>query len=143
MATWTTETKMPGRPEEVMSLLTAPEAIARWTPVPFDMVGFPGDRLLAGDSARVRGGLAGRVLEFTVNIADASDRRLALTAHGPIDIDVEYVAEPILDGSTLRARIAVSGRGVLGRILAQAADALLAGGALRYAVSRIAGELAY
>ena len=141
MATWTTHKKMAGRPEDVMGVLTKPDAIARWAPIPFEVIDFKGDRLLAGDSARVRGGLAGRNLEFTVAIAEASGGRLVLTASGPIDIDVEYVAEEIPDGSSVRARVDVSGRGLIGRILAQATDALLAAGALRSAVSRIAHEL--
>jgi hypothetical protein len=132
---------MAGRPDDVMVILTRPDAIARWAPIPFEVIDFKGDRLLAGDSARVRGGLAGRNLEFTVAIAEASGGRLVLTASGPIDIDVEYVAEEIPDGSSVRARVDVSGRGLIGRILAQATDALLAAGALRSAVSRIAHEL--
>jgi hypothetical protein len=141
MARWTTQKQMAGRPEEVMRLLTKPDAIARWAPIPFEVIDFKGERLLAGDSARVRGGLAGRSLEFTVDVAEASDERLALTASGPIDIDVEYVAEGSPDGANVRARVEVSGRGLMGRILAQATDALLAAGALRSAVSRIAHEL--
>jgi hypothetical protein len=124
-----------------MVLLTDPQEIRRWAPIPFELVEFDGDRLLAGDTARVRGGLAGRTLEFTVDVADASDARLALTASGPIEIDVEYVAAEIPEGSTVRARVAVSGRGLFGRILAQATDALLAGGGLQAAVSRLAREL--
>jgi hypothetical protein len=141
MGTWTTETHTAGRPEDVMVLLTDPEAIRRWAPIPFELVEFDGDRLIAGDSARVRGGLAGRTLEFTVDVADASDARLALTARGPIEIDVEYVAAEVPQGSTVRARVAVSGRGLLGRILAQATDALLAAGGLQAAVTRLAREL--
>jgi hypothetical protein len=124
-----------------MVLLTDPQAIRRWAPIPFELVEFDGDRLLRGDTARVRGGLAGRTLEFTVDVADASDARLALTASGPIEIDVEYLTEEIPAGSTVRARVAVSGRGLFGRILAQATDALLAAGGLQAAVSRLAREL--
>jgi hypothetical protein len=141
MATWTTETQMAGRPEDVMGLLTKPEAIERWAPIPFEVVDFEGDRLVAGDTALVRGGLAGRNVEFTVDIAEASSGRLALTAKGPIEIDVEYIAELIPEGSNVTARVAVSGRGLLGRILAQATDAMLGAGALRSSVSRIALEL--
>lgn len=141
MATWTTETQLAGRPEQVMDLLTKPETIARWAPIPFELVDFTGDRLVTGVTARVRGGLAGRSLEFTVDIAESSPGRLALIAKGPIEIDVEYLADAVRDGSSVRARVAVSGRGVVGRILAQATDALLAGGALRMAVARIAHEL--
>jgi hypothetical protein len=132
---------MPGRPEEVLGVLTKPDAIARWAPIAFEVIDFKRDRLHAGDTARVRGGLAGRNLEFTVEIAEAANGRLALTASGPIDIDVEYVAEEIPDGSNVRARVDVAGRGLIGRVLAQATDALLAAGALRSAVSRIAREL--
>jgi hypothetical protein len=124
-----------------MGLLTQPDAIARWAPIRFELVAFDGDRLIAGDTARVRGGLVGRNLEFTVDIAEASDRRLALSATGPIDIDVEYLAEEIPDGSRVRARVDVSGHGLFGRIVAQATDALLGAGALRSAVARIAREL--
>jgi hypothetical protein len=124
-----------------MDLLTKPETIARWAPIPFELIDFSGDRLLTGDTARVRGGLAGRSFEFTVNIADSSPGRLALTARGPIEIDVEYLADEVPDGSSVRARVAVSGRGFVGRVLAQATDALLAGGALRTAIARIAHEL--
>ncbi len=141
MGTWTTETQTAGRPEDVMDLLTDPAAIRRWAPIPFEVIDFDGDRLLTGDTARVRGGLVGRTLEFTVDVFDASDDRLALTARGPIEIDVEYVAAQIPDGSTVHARVAVSGRGLLGRLLAQATDALLAGGGLQAAVTRLAREL--
>ena len=141
MGTWTTETQMAGRPDEVMVLLTQPDTIARWAPIPFELVDFRRHRLLTGDTARVRGGLAGRNVEFTVEVAQASDGRLALTASGPIDIDVEYVAEEIPDGSNVRACVNVSGRGFVGRLLAQATEGLLAAGALRAAVSRIAREL--
>lgn len=123
-----------------MILLTDPGAIRRWAPIPFEVVDFDGDRLITGDTARVRGGLAGRTLEFTVDVSQASGDRLALTARGPIEIDVEYTAAPISAGSAVRARVAVSGRGLLGRLLAQATDALLAGGALHAAVSRLARE---
>ena len=116
MATWTTQKQMAGGPKDVMGLLTKPDAIARWAPIPFEVLDFKGHRLLGGDSARVRGGLAGRNLEFTVDIAEASDGRLALTARGPIDIDVEYVAEEIPAGSNVRARVEVSGRGLIGRL---------------------------
>jgi hypothetical protein len=74
-------------------------------------------------------------------VARADDAHLVLTATGPIRIDVEYVAVPLDHGSEVRARMAVSGRGLIGRVLAQATDALLAAGALRSAVGRIAHEL--
>jgi hypothetical protein len=63
-----------------------------------------------------------------------------LTATGPIRIDVEYHALAAPRGSELQASINVSGRGIIGRVLAQATDALLAAGALRAAVDRLARQ---
>jgi hypothetical protein len=141
MATWTAETSVAGLPDEVLELLTQPEAIARWAPIGFDVIDFEGDRLRAGDSVRVRGALAGRSLEFDVDVSEADDGRLVLTATGPIRLDVEYLAVANAAGSDLRASVAVSGRGLMGRVLAQATDALLAAGALSTAVGRLAREL--
>jgi hypothetical protein len=97
--------------------------------------------LRAGDQVRVRGALGGRSVEFLVQVGDARNGRLSLTASGPIEIDVEYVARALDDGSDVRAQIAVAGRGVRGRLLAAATDALLAAGALRASMARIAREL--
>jgi hypothetical protein len=141
MGTWVTQTKMGGVPDEVLELLTRTDAIARWTPIPFELVDFDGDRLAAGDRVRVCGMLAGRSLEFEVDVADAEDGRLALAAKGPIHIDVEYVARAVAVGSEVSAKVAVSGQGLMGRVLAKATDALLAAGALNSAVGRIAREL--
>jgi len=141
MATWTAETSVAGLPDEVLELLTQPEAIARWAPIGFDVIDFEGDRLSAGDYVRVRGALAGRSLEFDVDVSEADDGRLVLRATGPIRLDVEYLAVANAAGSDLRASVAVSGRGLMGRVLAQATDALLAAGALSTAVGRLAREL--
>lgn len=142
MKTWTTQTTVAGPPDEVLDLLTEPDAIARWTPIPFELVELPGRRLRTGTRARVSGGLAGRQLEFDVAVRTAADGRLALRASGPIDIDVEYVATPVATGSDLRASVSVTGRGLTGRILAKATDALLATGVLSTAVRGIERELA-
>jgi hypothetical protein len=141
MATWSAQTRVAGLPDEVLALLTEPNAIARWAPIDFNVVGFDGPRLRAGDHVRVLGSLAGRSLEFAVDVADAEDGRLVLTAVGPIRLDVEYLATPLGDGTQVRASVTVSGRGLMGRLLAQATDALLAAGALSSAVGRIAREL--
>jgi hypothetical protein len=142
MGTWVTQRRMAGLPEDVLELLTRPEAIARWTPIPFELVDFDGERLAAGDKVRVCGVLAGRSLEFEVDVADAGDGRLALVATGPIHIDGEYVARAAALGSEVSARVAVSGQGLRGRVLAKVTDALLAAGVLNSAVGRIARELA-
>jgi hypothetical protein len=131
-----------GHPDDVLEILTEPDAIARWAPVDFELIdGRGGGRLRSGDSVRVRGFLAGRCLEFRVDVHAATRGRLCLTANGPIELDVEYLAESFETGSVLHASVEVSGRGLIGRVLAQATDALLAAGALHSAVSRIAREL--
>jgi hypothetical protein len=141
MARWTAHTTVAGPPDDVLDLLTEPDAIARWAPIDFDVVDWAGDRLAAGDRVRVRGRLGGRALAFDVDVAKAEAGDLRLTAQGPIRLDVEYRVRGTACGSELHAIVDVSGRGIMGRVLAQATDALLATGALRFAVDRLAGEL--
>lgn len=142
MTTWTTHTTIDSPPHQVMDLLTQPEAIARWAPIPFELIDLPGRRLSTGSRAKVSGGLAGRQLQFDVDVHQADNGRLALRATGPIEIDVEYVATPAGSGSDLRASVSVTGRGLTGRILASATSALLSAGVLSTAVRGIARELA-
>jgi hypothetical protein len=140
MGRWTAKTTVTALPSDVLAQLTSPDAISRWAPVPFDVVDGEGERLRAGARVRVQGRMAGRALEFDVDVAEADDDHLVLTATGPIRLDVEYHALPAGSGSELQASISVSGRGLLGRVLAQATDALLAAGALRAAVERLAQQ---
>jgi hypothetical protein len=141
MGQWTAQTEITAVPAEVLELLTEPDAISRWAPIDFELVDWDGDRLLTGEHVRVHGHLAGRSLEFEVHIAEADDGNLVLSASGPIQLDVEYHARPSGAGSELCASVNVTGRGFVGRLLAQATDSLLAGGALRTAVDRLAREL--
>ena len=60
---------------------------------------------------------------------------------GPVAFDVTYDLRPGSGVTEVLASVAVSGRGLTGRLLAQATDALFAGGALQHAVSRIAREV--
>jgi hypothetical protein len=87
-------------PEEVLVLLTEPDAISRWAPIDFD-VDWHGKRLRAGEHVRVQGRLAGRSLELEVDVEQADNGRLVLTASGPIQLDVEYQALERTDGSEL------------------------------------------
>jgi carbon monoxide dehydrogenase subunit G len=141
MKTWTTETWVAGMPEEVLQVLTDPESIARWAPVDFQVLQLESERLEAGSHARVKGGLAGRHLEFDVDIREAHDRCLSLNATGPVSIDAEYLLSPAGGGSSVRASVSISGRGFIGSALARAVEALLAAGGLRASVARIGREL--
>jgi hypothetical protein len=132
---------VPGSPTDVLEFLTEPEAIARWSPVPFKVVALDGARLESGSHARVAGLLAGRSVEFDVDVLRASDERFELVAEGPICIDVKYHVRPFGVSSEIEASIGVEGRGLFGRMLAKATEALLAGGALRMALERLGREL--
>jgi hypothetical protein len=141
MKTWTTETWVAGAPDEVIELLTAPDAIARWTPIPFELLDLDGERLETGTRARVRGSLAGRSMEFDVAICEAAPDCLSLVANGPVSIGAEYLLSERDGGSALRASVSVSGRGFIGGVLAHACEAVLAAGALSASVARIGREL--
>ena len=141
MKTWTTETWLAGAPEEVLELLTEPDAIARWAPIPFELLDLDGARLQQGTRARVSGALAGRRLEFDVEIREADEERLSLVATGLVSIGAEYLLAPADGGSDVRASVSVSGHGLLGGTLARAFEAVLASGALRASVTRIGREL--
>jgi hypothetical protein len=73
MCKWHSNTTVPGSPADILELLTEPDAIARWAPVPFEVVALDGGRLQAGSRARVAGRLAGRSVEFDVDVLRASD----------------------------------------------------------------------
>ena len=141
MRTWTATTTTAARPEDVLDVLTDPDACARWAPLPFEVDELDGRRLATGSHARVSGSLAGKRVGFDVQIHEASDRGLTLAADGPVGFDVEYELEPVTGGSEVRASISVrpSG-GFAGRLLAQATSALLSAGALEAALSRVARE---
>jgi carbon monoxide dehydrogenase subunit G len=141
MRIWTTETRVAGPPERVLRLLTEPDAIARWAPIPFEVHDLDGPRLEPGTRARVSGTLAGRRMEFDVEIHEADERRVSLVANGPVSIGAEYQLAPADGGSEVRASVSVSGRGLLGGVLARAFETVLAAGALRAGVARIGREL--
>lgn len=138
---WTTQTTVPGPPTEVLRLLTEPEAIARWAPVPFEIVALDGERLVAGSTASVSGRLAGRDVRFDVEVLEANDARLTLIASGPIVLEVDYGLVAKVDGSEVRASVSVEGSGLWGRALAAATEALLAAGVIHSSLRRLGAEL--
>ena len=141
MRTWSTHKTVPASPDAVLQLLTEPEEIARWAPVPFELVELDGGHLATGSRALVRGRLAGRTVDFEVDVLEAGDERLSLVADGPMLISVDYVLRPASDGSDLRATVSVRGKGFVGRLLATATEALLGAGALQSSIERLARGL--
>jgi hypothetical protein len=141
MSTWTEQHTAKAAPAAVLDVLTDPRACERWAPVGFEVRDLDGHRLRAGSHARVAGRLAGREIGFDVEVLAADEERLALQADGPFGIDVEYVLRAVPAGSEVHASVAVRPRPGLGsRLLAQATSSLLAAGALRTAVARLAHE---
>jgi hypothetical protein len=141
MSTWSTHRRVSGSPDEVIAVLSDPEAIRRWSPVEFELEDLDRDRLEAGSRARVAGRLAGRTATFHVEVSQAGDGRFVLAARGPIGIEVEYEAFENATATDVWATVSVTGSGLRGRLLAQAADALLAAGAFDRALGRIAREI--
>jgi hypothetical protein len=143
MREWIATTTVDAGPDAVLELLTDPEACARWAPIDFDVDELRGRRLRGGSRARVSGKLAGKRVGFDVEVHEAADGRLRLSADGPVGFDVRYDLEPAPCGSEMRASVSVRpARGLAGRLMAEATNALLAAGALQAAVSRIAREAA-
>ena len=139
MAQFTAKTIVKAPREQVLGVLTDPDEIRSWSPIPFEVEQLDGRRLKAGGLTRVSGSLAGRRVGFEVEIHAADADGLELTAAGPISIDVRYALEPVEGGSEVRASVGVrGGSGLTGRLLASATSALLKGGALDLATGRIA-----
>ena len=138
---FTATTRTSASPAEVLEILTDPDAIRDWSPVPFDLDGLDDERLREGSVARVSGRLGGLSVGFDVTVHAVGDDRLELTARGPIGLDVRYdlLADPTSGGSTIEASVSVRrGGGLSGRVIAKATEALLAAGALDSAAGRIA-----
>jgi len=142
MKEWTAITIVQAEPEAVLDVLTDPEAARRWAPIDFEVDGVRG-RLKEGSRAYVSGRLAGREVGFEVEVHEAVDGRLYLSADGPVGFDVRYDLAPAPEGSEVRASVAVRpNKGIIGRLMAEATNALLAGGALQKAIARIGLEAA-
>ena len=141
MRTWTEQRHVAADPDAVLDMLTDPDACRRWSPVPFDLDGAHAGRLAAGSQMRVSGSLAGKRVGFEVHVHEADAGRLALSAHGPVALDVAYEARAARGGSDVRASVSVrSAGGLFGRMAESATAALLKAGALGVAVDRIAAS---
>lgn len=136
---WTADTAIATDPGNVMDVLTRPCAISSWAPVPFEVEGLRSDRLETGSKARVAGMLGGKELAFDVEVLEASDEALRLTASGPfVEMDVAYDVFPIDNAAHVHASIDVKGKGVMGRFVAKAVEGFLATGALNGALGQLA-----
>jgi hypothetical protein len=138
MANWTAQTTANATTDQLLDVLTHPDEIRRWSPIDFDLEDCDG-RLAAGTRTRVTGRLAGVPVEFDVEVHAADQDGLRLSADGPIGIDVRYELSPASAGAELNASVSVrNGRGLTGRIVANATKALLSAGVLDSTTGRIA-----
>ena len=138
MRTWTAQAISEARPEDILAALTDPDAVARGSPVAFDL---EDDlrRLRAGTRTRVSGKLAGVRVGFDVEVHAADDHRLSLSALGPVSMDVDYDVAAGDAGTEVHASVSVRpGRGLLSTVMAEATAGLLRAGALSTAVDRLA-----
>ena|SRR5436190_593595 len=137
MGTWTARTSVRGEPDRVLDLLTDPDAAGLWCPLDFAVEEIDGNRLQSGGRAVLSGRLAGRWVEFELDVFEADSGRLSLQARGPVTMDVDYEVQD----TELVARVRVhGGRGIGGRLLSSAVDGVLAAGTLQVAVDAIARE---
>jgi hypothetical protein len=128
---------MRGEPDRVLDLLTDPDAAGLWSPLEFAVEEIDGDRLRAGGRAVLAGRMAGRWVEFELDVFEADNGRLSLQARGPVTMDVDYEVHE----DELVAKVRVhGGRGIGGRLLSSAVDGMLAAGTLQVAVDAIARE---
>ena len=90
------------------------------------------------------GRLAGQRVGFDVEVHQADEAGLALSADGPVALDVAYeLRADAGGGSEVSASVAVlPRRGLRARLLAEATAAVLASGALQAALGRIVAEAA-
>jgi hypothetical protein len=128
-----------GDPRHLVAVLTELDAIERWAPVPFDLLGAR-ERLNEGDDLVVEGSLLGRKVHFRIEIDRADQTGLSLRASGAFDIDVDYRID--LDAASVSARIETRARKPLARLLAGAANAMLGAGALEHVLRRVTREAA-
>ena len=144
MRTWTATTTVDAAPEAVLDVLTDPDAIARWAPLPFDVEDLDTPRLMPGSTARVSGRLAGRRVGFVVEVHEAASERLVARRRRPGRPRRRLRRSPPPSAAReVHASVSVRyGRGITGRLLAEATNALLSAGALTHAVSRLAAQAA-
>ena len=142
MRTWRAQTTVPAPPEEVLDVLTHPAALARWSPVGFEIEELDSTHLRSGTRARVAGCLAGHRVAFDVDVMQADPERLLLHARGPVGMDVEYTIAPAPHGSAVDAVVTVRGeRRLTKALIARSLHLLLAVGGLEVALARLSREV--
>lgn len=137
---FTASERIAASPERVIDVLSDPQAVKRWFPLPCEFDDDV-DRLRAGGSYRTHGRLAGRLLHAELTVLEADGRHIAVRLSGPVVLDLSAELAP--EGSGTQARIVASvhsGGGLSGKLLTPAAAGLLRAGALGHTVAAIRSE---
>lgn len=124
----------------ILDVLSDPEAVRRWFPVPCEFEDEVG-RLQAGKSYRTTGRLAGRHVHAELHVLEADEQRVRVSLVGHVIFDLDVELSPNGSGTDADIRVAVHpGGGLSGRLLTPAASALLRAGALGRTVHAIRAE---
>jgi carbon monoxide dehydrogenase subunit G len=141
MSTHTASQTATAEPAHVLQVLTDPAACARWAPVGFSTDQPSGEYLHAGSRTRLQGRIAGRNVTFEVDVLAADERGLSLRATGPVRLKVDYQLTPSGSGTLIEAQITLGqAAGMTGALASRATNAILAAGALRFALRAIIAE---
>jgi hypothetical protein len=139
--TWRSDVAVQATPRHVLDALTDVDSCKAWSPVGFHVEDFDSTRLRAGTRLHVTGSLVGQRVRFAVEIVEASSRRLALRALGPIEMAADYVVRAQGCSSRIDAAISIRpARGLRGALLGRAIAIMLAAGALKHTLVRLARE---
>lgn len=118
--------------ERILRVATDPALAPEWFPLPLELAGHAGRHLRPGECCRAEGSLAGRRIEATVTLHAADRERFRLSAHGPLNVEIDVRLLEELGVCTLVAHVRCTpGRGLAGRLLHAAAKPLLRPGAER------------
>jgi|SRR3954447_18955308 len=139
--TWRSDVAVRAAPEDVLDTLTDIDACEAWSPVGFRVDELDSGRLRTGTTATISGSLAGRRMRFRLEIGRADSECLLLRAAGPVEMLAHYKVRPAGEGSCVDAEISVwPAPGRSGALAARATFLLLASGALKHALARMARE---
>ena len=127
-------------PQRILEVLSDPDAVKRWFPLPFDFDDDVGS-LRPGGSYGVHGRLAGRSLHARLQVLEGDERHIAVRLTGPVVLDLSAELTGGASGTAARILASVhSGGGLSGKLLTPAAAALLRAGALERSVAAIRAE---
>jgi len=114
------------------------DEIHGWFPLPFKVIDPSRKTLHMGDKVKARANLAGKTIDVTIDVLADTPRHVHVCLKGPVIFDIDTRLRPKKNSCSAIVRTSCSsGGGILGGILMIAANALLNGGGLSYAVHHV------